>query len=272
MGLPAGLRARLLQRRFLDGFARSGCSPIFQLSPLVRHHPSDNQPESAGPEAEWHSAKECVQAAQRVRAAVVWLGGTEPLFHPAVGEIAAALTNEGRYVFLHTSGVGLRKRIHEFKPVARLYFAFEVPLRHATGSHSLQALGQNVPLFNVNEAIRVARLSGFHVCAHFTVSETTSAAEIAAQLDALQSEHLEGAILSSGGAASDSNVAISAREVSQISQLIPSAGWRNFSRLLEASYPQRQATPLAQGKRSRSLESQPANHQTDAGSACEETA
>jgi hypothetical protein len=272
MKFPAGLRARLLQRRFLRPFARNSSSPIFQLSPLVRHFPCDHQPDSAVPESEWHSAKACVRAAEQARASVVWLGGTEPLFHPAIGEIADGLTNSGRYVFLHTSGAGLRKRIHEFKPVARFYFVFEMPLHNLSGSQSPSALGQTVPVLIVNEAIRVARLSGFHVCAHFNVGETCPA-EIAAQLDALRPQHLDGAILSSGGAcASELRPASTAQALGQISQLIPSTGWRNFSRLLEASYPQIQARPQVQSRRARFAESQSADHETGTRSACEETA
>jgi hypothetical protein len=235
MRFPAGLRARLLQREVLHGFRREASSAIFHLSPLVQHFPASLPTESFTPETEWHSAKACTQAALQARAAVVWLGGTEPLFHPAIGEVSAALVDAGFYVFLHTSGMGLRKRIHEFKPVDRLYLTLEIPVP-AAAPEGRNPLGQSVPLQTVLEGIRVARLSGFHVCAHFTVGETTFAANIAALLDAPLPQHLDGITASSVGASlTRARHSSFARTLADAVGLIPSSGWRSFSRLLEAS-------------------------------------
>ena len=40
-------------------------------------------------------------------APILWIGGDEPLQHPVIGRIAAALNRAGRNVFLHTDGLQL---------------------------------------------------------------------------------------------------------------------------------------------------------------------
>jgi hypothetical protein len=270
MWFPAGLCARLVQRRLLHGFSRENNSAIFHLSPLVKHFTARVATENLVPESEWHSAKACVRAAQEARAAVVWLGGTEPLFHPTIGEVSSALVDSGMYVFLHTSGVGLRKRIHEFNPVNRLYLTLEVPAHDAAGSQGRNPLSHGVPFATVLEGIRVARLSGLHVCAHFTIAETTSAADIAARIEAIQPQRLDGIAVSSGGARQiPLGHTIFAEALAAATQLIPSSGWRSFSRLLEASYEQvaQRAVPVLP-VRAASANDGP----TSSAETCEETA
>jgi hypothetical protein len=267
MRFPAGLRARLVQRRLLHAFGREDNSAIFHLSPLVKHFAARAATENLSPESEWHTAKASVQAAREAGAAVVWLGGTEPLFHPAIGEVSSVLAETGLYVFLHTSGVGLRKRIHEFKPVDRLYLTLEIPTHDAAGSPGHSPLSQGLPLGTALESIRIARLSGFHVCAHFTIAGTTSGADIAAQIDALHPQHLDGIAVSSGGASHiASNHTIFAETLAAATQLIPSSRWRGFSRLLETSYEQvaeHAILPVSESANQR---------QNSNAEACEETA
>jgi len=195
-----------------------------------------------------------VQAAEKAGAVAVWLGGTEPLFHPAIGEITSALTDVGFYVFLHTSGVGLRKRIHEFKPVDQLFLAVEIPL--GADSQSSIASSQSVSLSTALEAVRVARLSGFHLCAHLTVPDAIDTADLSSQIHLLASQRVDGLVISS--ASSQSAVALRAA-----TELIPSLAWRHFSRLLQSSY--QDAVSL--------IDSQPASgSQTQPAEACEESA
>lgn len=252
MRFPAGLRARLLQRSFLESFG-SESSAIFHLSPMIRYFPASARHDNQTSDSEWHSARSCVRAAAQARAAAVWLGGTEPLFHPAIGEVVSALNNNGYYVFLHTSGAGLRKRIHEFKPVDRLFLTLEVPLNNAAHSKPQSA---EVSFSTVLEAIRVARLSGFHLCAHFTVSEAANTADLASRIALLESHRLDGMVASSGSS-------YRSAALGQATQLIPSSAWRYFSRLLQSS--SRQAAELAN---SQPLSGTPAQD----AAACEESA
>lgn len=223
MRFPAGLRARLLRRSLLQSLRPGFPSGILQLSPLVRRFPPGaGDAAMTNPESEWQSAEACAQVAEQARAVAVWVGGTtEPLFHPNIGEVICSLADQGHYVFLHTSGVGLRKRIHEFEPVNRLFLTVEVPL--GSGSAQLHAAAL--------EALRVARLSGFHRCAHFTVSESDDLSALVSSIARLESCRLDGLLVSSGNSHS---MAV----LSEATQLIPSFSWRYFSHLLQSSSPQ----------------------------------
>src|SRR5207245_410781 len=55
------------------------------------------------------------------RSPVVWIGGSEPLHHPGISHLVRAITQTGHFVFLETDGTLLRRRIHEFQPVSRLF-------------------------------------------------------------------------------------------------------------------------------------------------------
>ena len=179
-----------------------------------------------------------MQAATQAGAPAVWIGGTEPLFHPAIGDLTSALVENGRYVFVHTSGAGLRKRIHEFEPVDGFFFTLEIPA-DAGPPQSRAAADDSAPFAAVSEAIRVARLSGFHVCAHFTVIGPRATADLVVQMTALGSQGVDGMLVSSGGAfLRQPNAAKADRNLAEITRLIPVAGWRRFSRLLESSYEQ----------------------------------
>jgi hypothetical protein len=224
----------LLRRSFLQSFGPES-SAILQLSPLVRHFPVGAHRDGLAPDGEWHSAMSCVQAAAQSRALVVWIGGMEPLFHPAIGEVTSALTDRGYYVFLHTSGAGFRKRIHEFKPVDRLFLTLEVPLNSATP----QSEPKSAPaesFSTVSEALRVARLSGFHLCSHFTVSEAIDTSELASRIALSEPHRHDGIVVSSGSSPITTTVG-------EATRLIPSSGWRHFSHLLQSSY--QQAAELA---------------------------
>jgi hypothetical protein len=238
MRFPAGLSARLARHRVLRAFNRESAPAIFHLSPLVQHFPSEAHLENVSPETEWHSPRACLLAARQVGAPVVWLGGTEPLFHPAIGELAATLAESGHYVFLHTSGAGFRKRIHEFKPVPRLYLCFEIPAIEESAKPSLTAASNGAISFQtVAEGIRIARLSGFHICVHCTIGSARTPREIAARITQLRTYPLDGVVVSSQGSHSRaSNDASSAGLLAQAMRLIPARRWRSFSRLLEISY------------------------------------
>lgn len=230
------------------------------LSPLVRDFSRAAPPETSSPDTEWHTPKACVRAVEQANAPVVWLGGVEPLFHPAIGDVAAALAESGRYVFLHTSGAGIRQRIHELKPVPRLYLTVEIPLDCGIDSASSREPSANVSFQTVVEALRTARLSGFFLCTHFTVSNGTTAEQVLSRLQSLEPLALDGVAVSSGSAFSARLTDPSAADaLVRVTRLIPSHGWRRFSRLLQ--------TCCQQGALSELPDRQPRST-----GACEETA
>ena len=234
MRFPVGLSARLMRRRFLNNVSREHAPAIFHFSTLVKRVLPGTRMDSVTGETEWHSPQACVQAAAQAGAPVVWIGGTEPLFHPEIGEVTSALAASGRYVFLHTSGAGLRQRIHELKPVPRLFLCYEVPVEDSGTSGPVELSSETVA-----EAIRLSRLSGFLICAHLTVSAPTSVGSVAARIGSLRDQGVDGIVVSSAGALSDATTDASRKDLlAQEVRRIPAEGWRSFSRLLERSYPQ----------------------------------
>lgn len=221
MRFPLRLRADLLRYRLLRVFSASGETPIFRFSLLKADVSKRHRIGDSATEPEWHSLEECVRMVAGAPAPVVWIGGSEPLLHPEIGGLARALSQSGRHVFLHTSGMDLRKRLHEFQPDSRLFFAVEF------------GGGRPVQDSRAMESTRAAKLSGFLVCAHVTVDSRTDACGIDELFEALDDKDVDGFVVSSGGA---SHSAALARKLDETRGLIRLSGWEQFSVLLESTY------------------------------------
>jgi MoaA/NifB/PqqE/SkfB family radical SAM enzyme len=165
-------------------------------------------------------------------APVLWIGGGEPLEHAEVGRVAFALNGKGRNVFVHTNGQQLRQRIHEFHPDPRLFLTVELAGRE--GIHDQNAARPGA-FRRVIEGIRAAKLSGFHVCTHVTVTDTTDACDAGELFEYLDRYDVDGFIVSSGGHALTAGDA-EREKLEEVRSLVRCSRWENFSRLLEASY------------------------------------
>src|SRR5713226_10005198 len=126
------------------------------------------------------------------RSPVVWIGGSEPLFHPGIAHLVRAITQSGHFVFLETAGTLLRRRIHEFQPVSRLFLTVRLesgaPRR---ASNSLQPSSLDLAA----EGIRAARLSGFLICVHACVAPETEMSEAAELIRLGQSLDVDGFVI-----------------------------------------------------------------------------
>ena len=235
MRFPARLSLDLLRTRVSRLFARSRSdSPIFHLS--ASNFSSTNQKEI---EAESDPNAAVMEVPSSVvsqsAAPIFWVGGDEPLLHPVIGRIAAALNQSGRNVFLHTDGLALRKRIHEFRPDARLFLTVELAGR---GEIHDSTVAQPGPFARVMEGVRAAKLSGFHVCAHVTVHLETDVCETVELFEYLDQYDVDGFIVSSGGELARSASGGELRQkLAEIRSLVRCSRWEYFSALLEASYP-----------------------------------
>ena len=235
MKFPLRLSLDLLRSRVsraLVGGA-GAASTIFHLSPST--FSSTNQKEI---EAESDPAAAVMEIPAAVLsqtiAPVLWVGGEEPLQHPVIGRIAAALNQAGRNVFLHTNGIRLRQRIHEFRPDARLFLTVELAGRETIHD---QAVAQPGVFRRVIEGIRAAKLSGFHVCAHVTVTPDTDSCEMGELFEYLDNYGVDGYIVSSGGHCMDPGSHGKFQEqLEEIRSLVRCSRWEHFSSLLEASY------------------------------------
>jgi|GEM_PF-2134023 len=238
MHFPAGLSARLIRRTVFPSFRTAQAPAIFHL-PLALPS-SAEAPGDAIRDSEWRTAAACVEAVAESRAPIVWLGGCGPVSHPNIADVVSALVANGQYVFFHTSGEGLRRHIHEFQPASRLYLTFEIPSPSGDSADSPKSSDSSAPGRPVAECIRAARLSGFYVCGHFTTGDQTSPDNLAAHVQEFSARGLDGLAISSGGVATGAEFsAKSPTRLDEITRLIPSLGWRRFSRLLEFSYRRR---------------------------------
>ena len=180
-----------------------------------------------------HSAADSVRTAVRTDAPVLWIGGSEPLEHAEVGRVAFALNAKGRNVFVHTNGQQLRQRIHEFRPEPRLFLTVEMAGREEI--HDREA-GRPGAFRRVMEGIRAAKLSGFHVCAHVTVSDGMDPCAAGEVFEYLDRCDVDGFIVSTGGRRFAAGGAATREKLEEVRTLVRCSRWENFSRLLEASY------------------------------------
>jgi len=222
----------LLSRLFRPLGTGRDSEPIFHLSPAA--FSSLNQKEIDA-ESDPNAAVMEIPAGitSQTAAPVLWVGGEEPLQHPVIGRIAAALNRAKRNVFLHTNGERLRQRIHEFRPDPRLFLTIELAGREEI--HDL-AVARPGSFRRVIEGIRAAKLSGFHVCAHLTVHVRTQPCEAGELFEVLDNYDVDGFIVSSGGCGIDPSSVEFREKLDEVRSLVRCSRWEYFSSLLEASY------------------------------------
>jgi hypothetical protein len=233
MKFPLRLSVDLLGGKLLRGFsAASALSMIHHLSPSL--FSASNQ-EEIDAESDPNAALMEIPASMMAQtsAPILWIGGQEPLQHPVIGRVAAALNSAGRNVFLHTDGLQLRRRIHEFRPDPRLFLTVEFAGCGKLHDHATEPSGA---FRRRIEGIRAAKLSGFHVCTHVTVNEQTQVCETGELFESLDQHDVDGYIVSSAGAADVTSDSPMKEKLEEIRALVRCARWESFSKLLEASY------------------------------------
>jgi len=233
MKFPLRLSLDLLRGKVSRAFANGrDVALIRHLSPVVFTSDQKEIEAEGNPEAAVMEIPATVVA--QTTAPVLWVGGEEPLQHPVIGRICAALAQAGRNVFLHTNGARLRQRIHEFRPEPRLFLTVELAGREQLHDESV---GQQGAFRRVIEGIRAAKLSGFHVCTHVSVGSRTDVCGTGELFEFLDRYDMDGYIVSSGGRAADTQSAGELQEkLEEIRALVRCSRWEQFSELLESSY------------------------------------
>src|SRR5215470_10789865 len=197
MRFPLGLRAALLNSR-ISGIlgGASTRQPISVFSACATHPSPRLNFDEPSTELEWHSAEVCIARANGSKAPVVWLSGTDPLFHPEIASLADGIVRSDRHVFLHTNGYSLRQRIHEFRPDSRLFLTLDFAGREEIHNRTT---GRADAFQRSLEAIRAAKLSGFLVAAHFAVTDETNSCDVGELIEFLDEKDVDGFIVSGGG-------------------------------------------------------------------------
>jgi molybdenum cofactor biosynthesis enzyme MoaA len=218
MQFPLRLTADLAWARFA-----SRVSPVqFVDAAEILHHES-NHPVS----------HEKIREINSSRSPVVWIGGSEPLDHAGISHLVRAITQTGHFVFLETDGTLLRRRIHEFQPVSRLFLTVRLESgmqRDASKGTRASASRQAM------EGIRAARLSGFLISAHARVREETELRAFAGLVEFARSLDVDGIVISSANDGSNSrnrDAGALRMKTDEARKLIGSRWWESFSRLVE---------------------------------------
>ena len=172
-------------------------------------------------------------AVRPIAAPIVWIGGGEPVLHSEIGRLVAEHADAKRFVFLHTNGYNLRQRIHAFQPNPRLFLTVEFAGR---GEAHNRADGRADAFQRSIEGIRAAKLSGFLVAAHFTVTEQTDSCEIGELIEFLDSIDVDGFIATSRGQSVRPSRGALAEALDDVRTMIRSSQWEKFSLLLEESF------------------------------------
>lgn len=219
---PLRLTADLIRARFAQQLVPTLGPVQFVDAAELLHHDA-NHPVSH------EKIREIVSS----RSPVVWIGGSEPLHHPGVSHLVRAITGSGHFVFLETDGTSLRRRIHEFQPVPRLFLT--VRLDSGAQLHTSKSLRPSSAELAV-EGIRAAQLSGFLICVHARVGVETELGAFAELIQHSHSLDVDGIVVSPARGerkSSSTDVAALRRKTTEARKLIGSKWWESFSRLIE---------------------------------------
>ncbi len=194
---------------------------------------------------------ECLSIVRASSAPVVWIGGSEPLLHLEIGRLARRIADTGRHVFVTTDGALLRRRIHEFRPVSRLFLTVQFHGREEL--HDRRA-GREGAFRDALDGIRTANLSGFLVCAQIIVYPDAEITDLEKLRETLTLRDVDGLVVCAaqdygrGERHRSENLAME-RRLSEARARIPGRRWRWFSRLLnESLVAERMAALAANGE------------------------
>jgi len=141
------------------------------------------------------SLEDCLHAAEECGAPVVSIAGGEPLMHPQIAEIAKGLVAQGRYVYLCTNALLLKKKLDEFTPDTHL--SFSVHMDGPRAEHNLSVMREGVYDVAV-DAIRAALARGFRVTTNTTLFEGAKPERMRQFFDDMMSLGVEGMMVSPG--------------------------------------------------------------------------
>jgi hypothetical protein len=216
---------------------------ILHLAPLARAAAPTKTPvefsRTSASDLQLVSSDFCLDAVRRSSAPVVWIGGCEPPLHPEIGRLARRIVDTGRHVFVQTDGGRLRRRIHEFRPVSRLFLT--VQFRGFGQGHDRRARRDGA-FCEAVDGIRTAKLSGFLVCAQIVAHSDTELTELEQLCRYLEARDVDGFVVIS---ANDSSPAASQqtesdplrRQLHAARARVRSRRWQLFSLILESSLP-----------------------------------
>jgi hopanoid biosynthesis associated radical SAM protein HpnH len=141
------------------------------------------------------SVEEALQSVDECGAPIVSIAGGEPLLHKELPEIVEGIIARGKYVYLCTNALLLRKRIDDYKPSP--YLTFSIHLDGNRERHDASVCQKGV-FDRAVEAVKLAIERGFRVTINCTLFQGEGAEEIAQFLDYCNELGVEGATIAPG--------------------------------------------------------------------------
>ena len=170
----------MLEPLFRCNLACAGCGKIQYPAQILRKH---------------LTVEQCVKAVEECGAPIVSITGGEPLMHPEMDKIVAALVAKRRYVYLCTNALLLKEKLSLFTPSR--YLTFSVHMDGLREEHDDAVCREGV-YDRAVEAIREALARGFRVTTNTTLFDGASPLRMREFFDEMMSLGVEGMMLSPG--------------------------------------------------------------------------
>jgi hopanoid biosynthesis associated radical SAM protein HpnH len=170
----------MLEPLFRCNLACAGCGKIQYPAQVLRKH---------------LTVEQCVKAVEECGAPIVSIPGGEPLMHPEMDEIVAALVATRKYVYLCTNALLLKEKLSLFTPSR--YLTFSVHMDGLREEHDDAVCREGV-YDRAVEAIREALARGFRVTTNTTLFDGASPLRMREFFDEMMSLGVEGMMLSPG--------------------------------------------------------------------------
>ncbi len=141
------------------------------------------------------SVDECLAAVDECGAPIVSIAGGEPLLHKELPQVVEGIIQRGKYVYLCTNALLLKKRIDDYQPSP--YLTLSIHLDGNEERHDASVCQAGV-FERAVEAIKLAIGRGFRVTINCTLFQNEGAPEIAQFLDYCNELGVEGATIAPG--------------------------------------------------------------------------
>ncbi len=141
------------------------------------------------------SVAESLRAVEESGAPTVSIAGGEPLLHPQIGEIVAALVKRKYFVYLCTNGLLLNQSLGKFIPSK--YLAFVVHLDGMEEGHD-RSVGKEGVFRVAFDALKASLSAGFRVTTNTTIFKGSNVEELHKLFHTLTAIGVEGLMISAG--------------------------------------------------------------------------
>jgi hopanoid biosynthesis associated radical SAM protein HpnH len=136
--------------------------------------------------------EQCLAAMDECRTPIVSICGGEPLEYPEIAALSCAILERGRHLFLCTSGMLIRRRLHLIPPYTN--FFWNVRLDGTKVVHDARRK-KNGLFVEALDGIKAAKNAGFFVVVSSAIYPDTDVSDLAALYHQLHSLHVDGYFL-----------------------------------------------------------------------------